>query len=60
MARPANQERVTFDDPAQALLADYQINGRRSARFARLSISHLRKFFGFDRAVYITTDRIKT
>ena len=40
-------------------LADYQINGRRSARSARLSISHLRKFFGFDRAVDITTDRIK-
>jgi integrase len=55
----ANQERLTFDDLAQALLADYQINGRRSARSARLSISHLRKFFGFDRAVDITTDRIK-
>jgi integrase len=57
--RGANQERATFDDLAQALLADYQINGRRSARSARLSISHLRKFFGFDRAVDITTDRIK-
>ena len=57
--RGANQERVTFDDLAQALLADYQINGRRSARSARLSISHLRKFFGFDRAIDITTDRIK-
>ena len=57
--RGANQERVTFDDLAQALLADYQINGRRSARSARLSISHLRKFFAFDRAVDITTDRIK-
>src|SRR5216683_6701690 len=54
-----NQERVTFDDLAQALLADYQINGRRSARSARLSISHLRKFFGFDRAIDITTDRIR-
>src|SRR6266851_8985734 len=54
-----NQERLTFDDLAQALLADYQINGRRSLRSARLSISHLRKFFGFDRAVDITTDRIK-
>ncbi len=55
----ASQERITFDSLAQALLADYQINGRRSARSARLSISHLRKFFGFDRAVDITTDRIK-
>lgn len=57
--RGANQERVTFDDLAQALLSDYQINGRRSARSARLSISHLQKFFGFDHAVDITTDRIK-
>jgi len=57
--RGANQERVTFDDLAQALLSDYQINGRRSARSAHLSISHLRKFFGFDHAVDITTDRIK-
>ena len=55
----ANQDRLTFDDLARALLADYQINGRRSLRSARLSISHLRKFFGFDRAVDITTDRIK-
>jgi integrase len=57
--RGANQDRLTFDDLAQALLADYQINGRRSLRSARLSISHLRKFFGFDRAVDIATDRIK-
>ncbi len=57
--RGANQERATFDDLAHALLVDYQINGRRSARSARLSISHLRKFFGFDRAIDITTDRIK-
>src|SRR5712692_5069000 len=52
----ANQDRLTFDDLAQALLDDYQINGRRSLRSARLSISHLRKFFGFDRAVDITTE----
>ena len=55
----ANQDRLTFDDLAQSLLADYQINGRRSLRSVRLSISHLQKFFGFDRAIDITTDRIK-
>ena len=55
----ANQDLLTFDDLAQSLLADYQINGRRSLRSARLSISHLQKFFGFDRAIDITTDRIK-
>ena len=57
--RGAKQDRLTFDDLAQALLADYQINGRRSLRSARLSISHLRKFFAFDHAIDITTDRIK-
>jgi integrase len=57
--RGAKQDRLTFDDLAQALLADYQINGRRSARSARLSISHLRKFFSFDHAIDITTNRIK-
>src|SRR5271166_703858 len=56
----ANQGRVTFDDLAQAFLADYQINGRRSVRSAHRSINHLRKVFGFERAVDITTDRIKT
>jgi integrase len=54
-----NQDRITFDDLAQLLLADYQINARRSSRSARLSINHLRKFFGFNRAIDITTDRIK-
>jgi integrase len=57
--RGAKQDRLTFDNLAQALLADYQINGRRSLRSARLSISHLRKFFAFDHAIDITTDRIK-
>ena len=53
------EERLTFDDLAQTLLTDYQINERRSARSIRLSISHLRHFFGSDRAIDITTDRIK-
>ena len=56
----AKQQRVTFDELAESLLADYQINGRRSQRSARLSISHLREFFGFDRAIDITTGRIKS
>ncbi len=55
----SDQDRLTFDDLAQTLLADYQIHGRRSLRSARLSIDHLRAFFGFDRAIDITTDRIK-
>ena len=53
------EERVTFEDLANSLLTDYQVNRRRSLRSARLSISHLRGFFGLERANDITTDRVK-
>ena len=53
------EERLTFEDLANGLLTDYQVNRRRSLRSAQLSISHLRLFFGLARAVDITTDRIK-
>jgi len=53
------EERVTFEDLANSLLTDYQVNRRRSLRSARLSISHLRGFFGLERASDITTDRVK-
>src|SRR5260370_24779868 len=53
------EERVTFDDLANGLLTDYHVNNRRSLRSARLSISHLRKFFGLQHAIDITTDRVK-
>jgi integrase len=54
-----SQERVTFEDLAQGLLADYQINERRSTSAAQLSIRHLSRFFGLDRALDITTNRVK-
>jgi integrase len=53
------EERVTFEDLAKGLLIDYQVNRRRSLRSARLSISHLRRFFGIELAIDITTDRVK-
>jgi hypothetical protein len=53
------EERVTFDDLANGLLTDYHVNNRRSLRSARLSISHLCKFFGLQHAIDITTDRVK-
>jgi len=52
------EERVTFEDLAAALLTDYQVNAKRSVRGARLSMQHLRSYFGTDRALDITTDRI--
>src|SRR5208282_6337049 len=53
------EERLRFEDIAEALLTDYQVNGRRSIAHVRGSIRHLRKFFGLDRTVDITTGRIK-
>jgi integrase len=53
------EERVTFEDLAAALLTDYEVNAKRSIHAARLSVRHLRSYFGTDRAVDITTDRIR-
>jgi integrase len=53
------EERVTFEDLADALLVDYEVNRLRSTRSVRLSIKHLKEQFALDRAVEITTERIK-
>jgi integrase len=52
--------RVKFEDLAKDLLTDYRVNGRKSLGRAERSLKHLRDFFGRDRAVDITTDRIKS
>ena len=57
----ADEEKVTFDQLAEGLVTDYKLNGRRSIKSAALNnVNHLRAFFGFDRAVGITSERIKT
>jgi integrase len=53
------EERLRFDDLAEALITDYQANNRRSVAHVRGSITHLREFFGLDRVADITTARIK-
>lgn len=53
------EEKVTFEELAEYITCDYEINGKRSLAGVNLSISHLREFFGLDRAVDITTDRVK-
>jgi integrase len=55
----AREHRITFEDLASGLTTDYEVNRRRSLVSARRSISHLRRFFGSERAVDITADRIK-
>ncbi len=53
------EEKVTFEEMAQDLLRDYETNGKRSLRSAKLSITHLGGFFGLDRALDIRTDRVR-
>jgi len=52
------EEKVTFDEMAEDLTRDYKTNGRRVSA-VEFPIKHLRRSFGFDRALDITTDRIR-
>lgn len=55
-----NEERlISFEDMADGLVTDYEINKLRSLRSVKLSVKHLKRTFALDRAVDITTDRIK-
>jgi integrase len=51
-------ERTTFEDLSAMLLADYQLNGRRSMKRVEVALVHLRGFFTFARVPDITGDRI--
>ena len=51
-------QRTRFTELAEMLRNDYQVNARRSLIRAERSISHLSEFFGQDRAITITSDRI--
>ncbi|MBI4490397.1 MAG: site-specific integrase [Deltaproteobacteria bacterium] len=53
-----NEERLTFEDMVKDLENEYQVNGRRSLSTAKNHTRHLREFFGMDRAVDITPDRV--
>ena len=44
---------------AEDFLNDYRTNGKRSIESAELSVRHLRGFFGLDRALDISTDRVR-
>ncbi len=51
-------EKVTFEDLAKMIEADYKVNGKKSAKRLRTALAHVRSFFGTSRALDITTDRI--
>jgi len=53
---PAKQEKYMFNEMADLLLLDHEINARTDT--VKYLVKHLRQYFGFDRAVTITDDRI--
>ncbi len=55
-----SEDRLTFDEMVSALLDDYRVNERRSIETVRYYLVHLKAFFGFDRAIDITADRVKS
>ena len=54
-----SEERLMFDELAEMLLTDYKVNGRRSADKLNSRLKHLRAYFGLERAVDITADRVQ-
>jgi len=53
------QERVTIEDLSADYLRDYTVRGLRGGGTAKAHVKHLRAFFGLDKAVSITADRIR-
>lgn len=53
-----SEERLTFDDLSRMIETDYTVNARRSGARLTASLKRLREFFGMDRALDITTDRV--
>lgn len=58
LSNPREAERLKFEQLAAMLEDDYRLNERRSIARARLSLSHLRHFFGTSVAADITSERI--
>jgi len=53
-------EKTTFEELTQDIVNDYKVNGRKSSDKIVLRLSSLKKTFGFDRMIDITTDRINS
>ncbi len=53
------QERVTVEELLRGLERDYEIHGRRSFRRLRSHLRHVRAFFGMDRALAVTSMRLR-
>ncbi len=53
------EERITFEDLKTEYLRDYEVRGLRSRETAEARVNHLGAVFGLDRALNITTHRIR-
>jgi integrase len=53
------QERLTVEDLLHALEREYDIHGRKSLPQLRSHLRHIRRFFSMDRALSVTTDRLR-
>lgn len=56
----ANETKLAFDALKEMLVNDYKINGKRSLSTVLYYLETLTKFFGLDRAVALTPDRVRT
>ena len=52
-------EKVTFEELMDIIETDYRVNGKKSIKRLKGAIKHLEKRFGQNRALDITTDRMK-
>jgi integrase len=51
-------QKTSFDNLTSMLTADYKANSRKSLARVEDAINHLRGFFGADKAIEITSDRV--
>jgi integrase len=52
--------RLTFEQMAQSLIDNWTVNGCRSMRSMRSAVTHLRRYFGDDKALGIVNPRIES
>ncbi len=57
---PVRANKITFEKLAEDFLVDYQVNGRKSAKRAKLSVEALKLSFAGKRALGIKTPDIRT
>jgi integrase len=53
------QERVRFEELVEGLERDYEVRGLHSIRSLKAHLVHVRRYFGEDRALAVTTARLR-